>query len=215
MATKFCIDFGIGLEEAESKLRGIFPADGGGYFNENGSRPGNWRLLYFSVVSCLLKAAKNILELGTGLGKTTAALSVLFPNATIYTIDIPKDDNDYKAFAWRGQCKENMEYFKKNISKDNIIFIEKNSFFLPFLKLPNTFDLIWIDGGHYYPTVAWDIMFSYNRLCSKGFMFMHDYGLKLDVKPTVDYINNLIEEDIKFLPSKMTGSLSTAWLRKA
>ena len=109
-----------------------------------------------------------------------------------------------------------MEYFKKNIDKDNIVFIEKNNFFLPSLGLPDKFDLIWMDGGHYYPAVAWDIMFAYNRLRSGGFMFMHDYGSKkLHVKAVVNYVNNLIEEDIKFLPSIMTGGFSTAWFRKA
>jgi len=215
MAARFCTDFGIGLEEAESKLRGVFPVDGGGYFKEDGSRAGNWHMLYFSTISYILKNARNILEQGTGLGKTTAVLSALFPNAMIYTVDLPEDDDDYKEYAYRNRDKGNLENFKKNISKDNIVFIETNSFFLPSLKLPSKFDLIWVDGGHCYPVVAWDIMFSYNRLCSGGFLFMHDYGgVKLNVKPTIDYVNNRIEENVKFLPSIMTGGSKIAWLRK-
>ena len=164
--------------------------------------------LCLSMASLVIGDAKNVLELGTGLGERTAILSGLFPKAQIYTLDLPREDPAFNRVAWRGlpQKKDGPGKFKRNIDRENITYINSNSFFLPSLGLPKAFELILVDGGHTYPAVAWDIMFSYSRLSDGGFMFMHDYSTEnetLKVKDVVDYISERIKEKVYYFPGSV------------
>jgi predicted O-methyltransferase YrrM len=160
------------------------------------------------------KNINNILEIGTGVGSTTSLMAKLFPNSNIFTIDLPSQDKNYKKLAFR---KHKFKAFEKNINYQNITFIETNSFFLPNINIANNFDLIYIDGGHCYPSVSWDIMFSYNKVKS-GFILIHDYDSKVkvnDVKNTIDYIEPMIKEDIFLLPSNISEKNSkTVFIKK-
>lgn len=206
---KFCSELGVSIGDVETKIRKIGSEHSQLYFDAN-----QLRGFYFSTVSFVLKDAENVLEIGTGKGRTVNHLSILFPSALIYTVDIPSHDGDYKKFAGRTRTDDNKKMFKKNIDRPNIVFIEKNSFFLPSLGLPEKFDLIWVDGGHYFPVVAWDVMFAYSHIKEGGFLFMDDYGMS-DVHKTIDYMKERINETIKMLPlsrSSQTGTV--AWFRK-
>ena len=163
---------------------------------------------FFAMASLVLKNVKNILEIGTGAGASTSVIARLFPESTVYTIDVPGFDPKYKD-GWRGAERrwEDMPRFKENIAKDNIKFIESNSFFLPTLGLPKQFEFIFVDGDHAYPVVASDIMFSYNSLVDGGFLFIHDYGLvpeaiNYDVSNVVDWMRQRIKERIFFFPQQ-------------
>jgi len=205
-------NFDVSLNEARIKLRPIAEYA----YNLKGLL----HHLYFAMASLATKDVKNVLELGTGLGETTAVLSGLFPSATIYTLDLPEKDASCSRIAWRklARKKNGMERFRENIKKKNIIFIPENSFFLPSLRLPKEFEMIWIDGGHAFPVVAWDIMYSYNHLRKGGFVFMHDYSLEpanhLKIKETLDYISSRIKEKIWILPSVGDDNAKTACIRK-
>lgn len=207
----FFSNFGVSLDEARDKLKPIAEYA----YNLKGLL----HHLYFAMASLVTKDVKNVLELGTGLGETTTVLSGLFPSAMIYTLDLPEEDESYH-IAWRKLEKKRngMERFRKNINKDNIAFISANSCFLPSLYLPKEFEMIWIDGGHEFPIVAWDIMYSYNHLREGGFMFMHDYSLEpvshLKIKETLDYISSRIKEKIWILPSVGDDNAKTACIRK-
>lgn len=130
------------------------------------------------VIFCALSEnnnIQNILELGTFDGLTTLIISKIFPNANITTIDLPEDDpifiNTYK----RDDEKYREEFIrrqKENTSADNITFIKKNSFFLQDV-VDEKFDLIWVDAGHLYPEISWDICNSYH-LCNKNGWLMYD-----------------------------------------
>ena len=212
-AEEFSSIFGIAISDAEKRISEFRPNDGR-YFNENGTRRGYLLPLCFSAVSLILKNATNILEVGTGLGNITNLLAKLFPTAMIYTIDIPAHDKDYEELAWRNSEKNTMR-FKININRDNIKYIERNSFFLPSMGLPQEFDFIYVDGGHRYPVVAWDIMFAYNSLRPEGFAFFHDYGPDLNVTPTIEYIRDIIDEEIRLIYSNATSKhRDVAWLRR-
>lgn len=166
--------------------------------------PGHLHHLYFAMAAQALTDVKNILELGTGLGQSTIVLSGLFPAAHIYTIDLPKEDREYK-YSWRKRKAKHIGLFNKNITRPNVTFIESNTFFLPTLDLPDSFEFIWIDGGHTYPAVAWDTMYAYCHLAVEGFIFMHDYSTvpipNLQVKNMVDYLSSRIEEKVLILPA--------------
>lgn len=209
----FCSEFGIAVSDVENRLSEM-KADSGNYFDATGLKTGTLMPFYFSAISLIINHATNVLEIGTGFGRTTALLACLFPTATIYAIDIPSSDKHYAELATRAG---NKEMFEKNTKKDNIRFIKRNSFFLPSMGLPREFDLIYVDGGHKYPVVAWDTMFAYNSLRPGGFMFFHDYrsDQETDVKPTIKYIKNIISEKIKMLPGDMMPSIRrVVWFRK-
>lgn len=191
--------FGVTLEEARNRLKNLCLSDG--------QSAKGLLSLYFSMVSLVLDDVKNILELGTGLGERTIVLSGLFPMAKIYTLDLPKSDEDF-SIAWRGlkKKKDGPGKFKRNIDRENITYINSNSFFLPSLGLPKEFELILVDGGHTYPAVAWDIMFSYSHLKENGFMFMHDYtvgGGVLKVRDVVEYMAKRIDEKVWYFPGSL------------
>lgn len=210
----FCSEFGIAIADVENRISEMKPY-AGNYFDENGSKTGTLMPFYFSAVSLIIKHATNVLEIGAGFGRTTALLARLFPSATVYAIDIPSSDKQYAKLAMKaGQEKA----FEKNINRNNIRLIPRNSFFLPSMGLPREFDLIYVDGGHKYPVVAWDAMFTYNNLRAGGFVFFHDYRSdgETDVEPTIKYIRDIIGEEIKVLPSAMIpDGRSVAWLRKS
>jgi len=147
--------------------------------------------LYFAIASLVLKNVKNILEIGTNKGKSANLLARLFPEAIVYTVDI--NDVEVK--------------FKENIKRPNIKFIKSNSFFLPSLDLPKFFELIWSDGALFYPQVAGDIIFAYNRLSRGGFLIKGCFGPFLykdmritDVGRTIEWMGNIIKEKIFLFP---------------
>jgi len=185
----------------------------------NPSKPYPLQIVFFAMSSLVLKNVKNILEIGTSAGKSTRALSRIFPKSMIYTIDIGESDPNY-SISYRGiqegpSTEERRLAFEKNTMADNIKFIESNSFFLPSLGLPEKFELIFVDGDHDFPQVATDIMFAYNRTRSGGFLFMHDYDISgnsaNDVKETVDWVEARIKEKILFLAGNtrlLTGKMA-------
>jgi len=214
-AKEFLSEFGIAISDAENRLSELKPNDGE-YFNEDGSKTHYLIPLYFSAISLILNNVTDILEIGTGCGNITNLLAKLFPSAMVYTIDIPRSDKDYKRLAWRYFKGEGMKKFKTNINENNIKFIKKNSFFLPSMGFSQEFDFIYVDGGHLYPAVAWDIMFAYNYLRPGGFAFFHDYGDDVDVKKVIEYIRNIIDEEINLVCSSVDcEEKNAAWLRKS
>jgi predicted O-methyltransferase YrrM len=133
--------------------------------------------IHWLLFSCLAEDKKisNILELGTFDGETTSILADLFPSANITTIDLPYNDPIFST-TYSREDEINRKNFidrqQKNIASDRIKFIQKNSFFL--LDVVNEkFDLIWVDAGHLYPEVAWDICNAY-YLCKSGGYIMFD-----------------------------------------
>lgn len=163
---------------------------------------------YFAIASLVLEDAESILEIGTSRGATANVLSKLFPNSTVYTIDIGPKDPLWK-YTWRSGHPDRVAIFNENLSRGNIKFIESNSFFLPGLELPEKFSFIYVDGDHLYPVVAADISFAYNHLRKGGFLFMHDYEVKrveLDVSNAVNWMRERIEEEVLEFPMVISNS---------
>ncbi len=159
--------------------------------------------LFFAMASLLLKDAKNVLEIGSGTGAGTKRLSGLFPEATIYTVDMASTDPAWRKKSWRGKHINEKARFNKNISADNIVFVKSNSLFLFSLDLPEQFDFIFVDGDHNYPFVAIDTVYAYNRVRPGGFLFMDNLEVKPKVYDTtqmVDWLKPVVKEEILILP---------------
>ena len=106
-------------------------------------------------------AINNILEIGTHNGEFTNFISSLFSNANIYTIDLPKSDDQFIS-TYNRKAKEQLKEFilkmNSNLEAKNIKFIEINSTKLINYFKDIKFDLIWIDGDHHDPQVTVDIL---------------------------------------------------------
>jgi len=123
------------------------------------------------------QSINNILEIGTYNGYNAAYLSYLFPNSNILTLELPVDDEAYLS-TYRIQNDPYKIFFKKKRdelfnSYKNIQILEVNSFKLIF-ESNKKFDLIFIDGSHIYPYVAFDLANSLRLLQPNGFIILDD-----------------------------------------
>jgi len=208
----FCSELGVTVGDVEAKLCELGSDRSQHYFDDA-------QLLgfYFAAIALVLKDVKNVLEIGVGQAHSTNHLARLFPNATIYAVDLPPNDKDYQKLASRRPhpTNGNVGRFKENIDMPNIVFIEQNSFFLPLLKLPDEFDLIWVDGDHSFPAVGWDFAFAYSHMKEGGFLFMDDYQDSA-VRTTMEYMKARISETVHLLPpqQKEGAAIKIMWLRK-
>lgn len=160
---------------------------------------------YYVMASLILQNVKNVLEIGSGMAQNTILFSRLFPEAKIYTVDIPNSDPDWVRTVKSKPGSEGAKLYQYNMSRGkNIVRINSNSFFLPSLNLPNEFEFILVDGAHDFPQVAGDIMYSYSRISDGGFLFMHDYTITpqrgLDVGVCVNWVQKRIPEKIFLFP---------------
>jgi predicted O-methyltransferase YrrM len=113
-----------------------------------------------------------ILELGTLHGEATVHLASLFPEATIYTVELPADDPLLSVWH-QDSAKRDVDLARRFAGHSNIRQIRANTFDLMGLDLP-MFDLIWLDAGHHYPEVAWDHAYCLNRLRLGGWLLSDD-----------------------------------------
>lgn len=197
-ANDFAYKLGVTVEGAIARMDEI----GYSWYGENILKRDTVRLcdLYFTLASLQHPNIKHVLEIGAGSGRATVLLARLFPEANIWTFDIPEDDPNFKRIGKKEGDREKIR-MKLQVIK-NITYFEKNSFYLSSMNfLPDYFDLIFIDGGHEYPAIAWDLSYSYGHLAVDGFLFIHDYGSRPNVKEAVDYMAKRIPEKIHYLPS--------------
>jgi len=165
--------YGFNYDEALIKLDSILKEIGMENFDsQKGMASLHWVL--FCAIS-QKTTINRILEFGAFDGLTTLIISKIFPKAKITTIDLPEDDPIFSN-SYQRDNKEYRKLFlqkqKKNTSGDNITLIKKNSFFINEV-VNETFDLIWVDAGHLYPEISWDICNSYH-LCNKNGWLMYD-----------------------------------------
>lgn len=164
----------------------------------------HWKL--FSGISLLKKDIKEILEIGTYDGFFTKILSELFPDAKITSIDLPLNDPLMKNFYGRNDdalINKFIKIQKSNTKSKNINVIKTNSFFFNSKIESNTkYDLIWVDGGHLYPEIAWDLCNAYNRLNSNGLMCCDDI-IRTDENFKTKYVSNESWKVLNYLDERI------------
>ena len=119
----------------------------------------------------------NILEIGTHDGRFTYFLSKLFHDANIYTIDLPKNDQQFVNSYNRENCEKLSNFLKirdENLRLKNTKFIELNSIHILRHFNGMKFDAIWIDGDHHDPQVSIDLANCINLLNPNGIMCNDD-----------------------------------------
>lgn len=121
-----------------------------------------------------------IVEIGALYGGVTAVLALSAPEASVVTID---------NFSWcppgfpetsRETVIENMKY----VGADNVSVITGTSQEV-FLTWGHRIDLLWIDGGHSFKYVYFDL-YNYGKL--SNVIALHDYGNEAwpDIKKAID-----------------------------
>jgi predicted O-methyltransferase YrrM len=167
--------------------------------------------VHWILFCCLnnVAAINRIFEIGTFDGETTLILSKIFPNADIVTMDLPDDDPIFATSynrenaAYRRDFKERQQ---RNLSSKRIKFYQKNSFFVQEI-IDQKFDLVWIDGGHLYPEVAWDICNAYH-LCNPGGWIMCDDVILDRTGETTDYVGPDSREVLEYVRERTGGELT-------
>jgi len=134
--------------------------------------------VHWLLFACLAGKEKTtrILEIGTFTGETTAVIARLFPEAEIVTLDLPGDDPILRSTYQRLESAKFAAYEERlisNTSAPNVKLIRRNSFFVPEI-VEGRFDLVWVDGGHLYPEIAWDLCNAYHLLRPGGVLMCDD-----------------------------------------
>ncbi len=148
----------------------------GDYDEDNGMCSQHW--VFFAGIPAMRQP--RILEIGTYRGVFTRVLSALFPDSEIVTCDLPDDSPTFNASYDRSDPGERLTFLADRAANlerlSNVTFIQQNSFMLPGLEL-GAFDLVWVDGGHDYPDVAWDVCNAWHMLAADGFLLVDDLYL--------------------------------------
>jgi predicted O-methyltransferase YrrM len=137
--------------------------------------------------------AKKIFEIGTFDGGTALNLAANTPeDAQIVTLDLPPD--------WNGEFAEGTPKALQNMTsrvtvgrrflatpyEKKITQVFGDSSNLDWSKLHGPFDIVFIDGCHYYDYVARDTQNALKHLRPGGLVIWHDYGYVKDVSDVVD-----------------------------
>jgi len=146
--------------------------------------------LIFACLGDALPATRRILEIGTYDGQFTAILARLFPAAEIVTVDLPESDPILRTTYERKADEDYRRFVEKrnaNLGSANIVFRQFNSAFL-LDRVRGPFDLVWVDGGHLYPEVAWDIAAAHH-LCRDGGYLLCDDVIPAPDGPRTAYVS--------------------------
>lgn len=200
--------YNFDLDKAKEEINGILNDLGKNTLDsQDGMGSVHWALF-----SCIKQVSKieNILELGTYDGETSLILSRLFPDSKITTVDLPGEDPIFSDSYGR-QDEEIRDIFNntrdQNLASPNIKYIERNSIFL-LEEVSEKFDLVWVDAGHLYPEISWDIANGY-QLCRNGGWILcddiipHKKGLRDElVSPDShniwEYLNKRISAEVNY-----------------
>ena len=168
------ISAGLDREAATAKLSRYLRALGVEDYNASGTMASIHWLLFAALAH--KQGFRRILEIGTFDGLTTALLARLFPGSEIVTVDLPSSDPILASTYTRDTESAARDYERRlaaNTAAPGIQTLRINSFFVP-SKVDGMFDLIWVDGGHLYPEIAWDLCNAWNRLNPNGILMCDD-----------------------------------------
>ena len=80
-------------------------------------------------------------------------------------------------------------------------------FLLSNISLDEKFDLIWVDGGHLYPDVAWDLSNAYHLLNKGGYLLCDDV-VKSDKYYSNGYVSTDSYEVLNYLEERIDGGIT-------
>jgi predicted O-methyltransferase YrrM len=137
--------------------------------------------------------AKNVLEIGTYDGNTALNLAAnLAGDGCVTTVDLPADWDGNFVYEvpnsyWNVTDRQRMEIqYRQTPYEGRIKQVLGDSARLDWQQLDSPFDLIFIDGCHYFDYVKKDTDNALQHLRPGGVIVWHDYGDFKDVSRAVD-----------------------------
>ena len=171
----------------------------------------------------------RVLEIGTFDGLFTRVLSALFPSAEIITCDLPDESPAFRSTYDRSSPDAFASFTARRGANleglENVRFLQTNSFLLPGLAL-GQFDVVWVDGGHDYPTVAWDACNAFHMTTPDAYilfddLFLHPragaWRLVNDFNPSAALLRSLVSEgliEIDYFPKRLTAFAAADPIRR-
>jgi predicted O-methyltransferase YrrM len=117
---------------------------------------------------------KRIFEIGTYRGNTTLNLSLNFPEAEVYTLDV------------------NQQHSPEQLAgRLNVTLLQCHSMDFDFSHYHGDVDLVFVDGAHDYETVVSDTAAAFRMLRQGGAIVWHDY---LNPDPHFDGVTRVLKE---------------------
>lgn len=212
---------GLDIEAGRARLDAVLDEIGSRPFDHvDGDDSVHWLLFASLSLTDAGQSFRDILEIGTFRGKTAVILKLLFPQARVVTCDLPPDDPILASSYGRDDpalMRAHQERRDANVSREGITLVEANSFFLP-ERAPGPYDLIWVDGGHVFPEIAWDICNAWH-MCRPGGIMMFDdiythpdggdgiYG-NYDACRTLEYLAARTKSEPLYFPKRHTPAWS-------
>lgn len=126
--------------------------------------------MLYVVAAAKLLGARRIFEFGTYLGRTTFHLAEAIPEATVTTLDLPREDNPW-AFA-----DDIGIFFRDAPSASRITQLRADSRSFDPGQDRHGYDFIWVDGDHSYEAVQSDTRTAFELLQPGGAILWHDFG---------------------------------------
>lgn len=139
--------------------------------------------MHYEVVAALVvqKSIRKILEIGTQTGRFTRFIAELSGDLSITTVDLPDLDERFDLATNRTSGKSGF-HERVSTSRDvrqknleglkNITFLEMNS--VELTNYVETYDLVFVDGDHTYPTVVIDAMNAIRMVGATGWILFDD-----------------------------------------
>jgi predicted O-methyltransferase YrrM len=134
----------------------------------------------------------RVLEIGTAQGNTTLNLAANSPpGATVVTVDLPSDWEGEFAISVPGAMRNALptdtgRQLRLSDHASRVTEVRCDSLKLDWDQLPTPFDLVFIDGCHYYDYVKQDTRNAVLHTRPGGVIVWHDYGSIDDVSRAVD-----------------------------
>jgi predicted O-methyltransferase YrrM len=137
---------------------------------------------FLLIAACKIVGARRVFEFGTFLGSTTLNLAMnLPPDGQVFTFDldaetvpIEQHPADARLTAQHLQVKT-LDFFGSEV-EDSITILNGNSLSVDLSDYWQSFDLVFVDGGHDLATIAADTKNAFQMVRPGGCIAWHDYG---------------------------------------
>ena len=145
---------------------------------------GNVTVLELVVLAKLIAQLKprRIFEIGTFDGRTTLNLAANAPDATVYTLDLPRSDMNSTNLPVENADKTYIDKsasgrrFADSEHGDRIIQLYGDSANFDYSPYLGNIDFIFVDGAHSFEYVTSDSANALRMLTDRGIIAWHDYA---------------------------------------
>jgi predicted O-methyltransferase YrrM len=160
-----------------------------GVIDDETGHPNHAEMTYV-VAAATLRKARRIFEFGTFIGRTTLHFARMNPDARVWTLDLPREQNPWR-FADRVGS-----YFAGTPEASRIQFLRADARTFDPAPYRQSMDFIWVDGDHAFDSVRQDTLNAFEMLAPGGAIFWHDFGP--DSPELVSYIRTLTKRQPLF-----------------